>query len=75
MARLSVPALACAVCAILFSLAGCASSAMPSEATLKEERIRSWQKLCEDRGFTRGTSDFDACVMGYDREAVNPPIR
>jgi hypothetical protein len=42
---------------------------------VQQERLRSWQKLCEDRGFTRGTSDFDARVMGYDREAVNPPIR
>lgn len=42
---------------------------------MQQERVRSWQKLCEDRGFTRGTSDFDVCVMGYDREAVNPPIR
>jgi hypothetical protein len=31
--------------------------------------------VCEGRGFTRGTSDFDVCVMGYDREAVNPPIK
>lgn len=61
--------------AIIASLNGCASSVMPSEAQVQQERLRSWQKLCEDRGFTRGTTDFDACVMGYDREAVNPPIR
>jgi hypothetical protein len=64
-----------AVAAAGASLTGCASSAMPTEAQVQQERVRSWQKLCEDRGFTRGTSDFDVCVMGYDREAVNPPIR
>jgi hypothetical protein len=63
------------IAAIVGSLDGCASSAMPSEAQVQQERLRSWQKLCEDRGFTRGTTDFDVCVMGYDREAVNPPIR
>ena len=63
------------VAVIAATLTGCASSAMPSEAQVQQDRVRSWQKLCEDRGFTRGTSDFDVCVMGYDREAVNPPIR
>jgi len=67
--------LALAASAIVASLGGCASSAVQSEGQVQQERIRSWQKLCEDRGFTRGTSDFDVCVMGYDREAVNPPIR
>lgn len=76
MARLALPVVTrCAVYAVLSALAGCASSAMPTEATVQQERIRSWQKLCEDRGFSRGTSDFNACVMGYDREAANPPIR
>jgi hypothetical protein len=64
-----------AASAIVASLEGCASSAVPPEAQVQQERLRSWQKLCEDRGFTRGTTDFDVCVMGYDREAVNPPIR
>jgi hypothetical protein len=64
-----------AMCANIASLQGCASSATPSAAELQQERLRSWQKLCDDRGFTRGTKDFDVCVMGYDREAVNPPIR
>ena len=67
--------LALAASAIVASLDGCASSAVQTESQVQQERIRSWQKLCEDRGFTRGTSDFDVCVMGYDREAVNPPIR
>jgi hypothetical protein len=57
------------------ALAGCASSADPSQATLRSERIRSWEKLCDDRGFTRGTADFQDCVMGYDRAAANPPVR
>jgi len=56
-------------------LAGCASSADPSPATLRNERIASWQKLCEGRGFTRGTADFQDCVMGYDKEASNPPVK
>jgi hypothetical protein len=61
--------------AMACTLAGCASSADPSQATLRKERIESWQKLCEGRGFTRGTSDFHDCVMGYDQEAANPPIK
>ena len=60
---------------IALVLAGCASSADPSPATLRNERIASWQKLCEGRGFTRGTADFQDCVMGYDKEAWNPPIK
>jgi len=67
--------LAIAASAIVASLEGCASSVTPTEAQVQQERVRSWQTLCESRGFTRGTSDFDVCVMGYDREAVNPPIR
>ena len=57
------------------ALAGCASSADPSQATLRMERIASWEKLCEARGFTRGTSDFRDCVMGYDKSAYDPPIK
>ena len=64
-----------AAAAMALLLAGCASSANPSPETLRNERIASWQKLCEGRGFTRGTSDFQDCVMGYDREATNPPIK
>jgi hypothetical protein len=45
------------------------------QATLRNERIASWQKLCEGRGFTRGTPTFQDCVMGYDKEASNPPIK
>ncbi len=57
-------------------LVGCAaSSGDPSPATLRNERLESWQKLCESRGFVRNTRDFDDCVMGYDREARNPPIK
>jgi len=66
---------AIAAATIAIVLAGCASSADPSPATLRNERIASWQKLCEGRGFTRGTDDFHDCVMGYDKEASNPPIR
>ena len=66
---------AIAAATIAIVLAGCASSADPSPATLRNERIASWQKLCEGRGFTRGTADFQDCVMGYDREASNPPIK
>ena len=61
--------------AVALAIGGCASSAYPSAATLRAERIASWQKLCEGRGFTRGTGDFEDCVMGYDREASNPPIK
>jgi hypothetical protein len=61
--------------AIIASLNSCASALVPTEAEVQQARLRSWQKLCEDRGFTRGTSDFDVCVMGYDRAPVNPPIR
>ena len=56
-------------------VAGCASSANPSPATLRKERIESWEKLCDARGFTRGTSDFSDCVMGYDKSAYDPPIK
>jgi len=66
---------AIAAATIAIVLAGCASSADPSPATLRNERIASWQKLCEGRGFTRGTYDFQDCVMGYDKEASNPPIK
>jgi hypothetical protein len=59
----------------VLALAGCASSADPSPATLREERIESWKKLCDGRGFARGTSDFEDCVMGYDAAAGNPPIK
>ncbi len=55
------------------ALAACASSADPSPATLRAERIASWEKLCEGRGFTRGTSDFRDCVLGYDKRAYDPP--
>ena len=61
--------------AVALAVAGCVSSADPSQATLRMERIESWQKLCEGRGFARGTSDFQDCVMGYDREAGSPPIK
>ncbi|MCC6195914.1 MAG: hypothetical protein IT518_15765 [Burkholderiales bacterium] len=63
-----VLALACAV-------AGCASPATPSPAQVRQERLRSWQQQCDERGFVRGTSDFDACLRGYEREAAGPPIR
>ena len=37
---------------LALALAACAaSSADPSPATLRKERIESWQKLCEDRGW------------------------
>ena len=62
-------------CAAALAVAACASSADPSQATLRKERIESWEKLCDGRGFTRGTPDFSDCVMGYDREATNPPIK
>ena len=65
----------CAAAAAALLLAGCASSADPSPATLRKERIASWEKLCDGRGFTRGTPDFQDCVMGYDKEAWNPPIK
>jgi len=64
-----------ATLAAALALASCASSADPSQATLRKERIASWEKLCEARGFTRGTSDFTDCLMGYDKEAVAPPIK
>jgi hypothetical protein len=56
-------------------LAACASSADPSQATLRSERLRSWETLCESRGFTRGTPDFRDCVMGYDAAAGGPPVK
>jgi hypothetical protein len=65
----------CAMLAAALLLAGCASSADPSPATLRKERIESWEKLCDGRGFTRGTSDFRDCVMGYDKTAYDPPIK
>jgi len=71
--EMSWNAIAAATIAVV--LTGCASSADPSAATLRNERIASWQKLCESRGFTRGTADFQDCVMGYDKEAANPPIK
>jgi hypothetical protein len=65
-------ALACAG-SLLLACAG--PGGVTPEATVQQERLRSWQKLCDERGFARGTSDFDACVMGYDRGAVDPPVR
>ena len=73
--RNPVLSLTFAAWAVVASLEGCASSATPTAAELRYERMRSWQKLCEDRGFTPGTADFDVCVKGYEREAVNWPIR
>jgi len=64
-----------AMLAAALALAGCASSADPSQATLRKERIESWEKLCDARGFARGTSDFQDCVMGYDKAATNPPVK
>jgi hypothetical protein len=64
-----------AILATAVLLAGCASSADPSQATLRKERIESWEKLCDGRGFTRGTSDFRDCVMGYDKAAYDSPIK
>jgi invasion protein IalB len=57
------------------ALQACATSADPSAATLRRERVESWQKLCDSRGFTRGTSDFEVCVMGYEKAAANPPVK
>lgn len=59
--------------AIACAVAGCASSAGPTPAVLRQERIASWEKLCQERGFTRGTSDFRDCVLGYDKSAYDPP--
>lgn len=53
--------------------AACASSVDPSPATVRKERIASWETQCEGRGFTRGTSDFRDCVLGYDKTAYDPP--
>ena len=61
--------------AVALVLAGCASYADPSQATLRRERIESWQKLCDARGFTRGTSAVTDCLMGYDKEAADPPLK
>jgi len=62
--------------ALAASLCACATSGdTASPATVQRERLESWAKLCEGRGFARGTSDFNDCVMGYDREATNPPVR
>ena len=72
---LDAVAFAVATVGVAAAVAACAGAGVTPEATVQQERLRSWQKLCEDRGFTRGTSDFDVCVMGYDRAAVNPPIR
>ena len=58
------------------SLGACATSGgTASPATVQRERLESWAKLCEGRGFVRGTPDFNDCVMGYDKEATNPPVR
>ena len=62
-----------ALLAAATALAGCASSADPSPATLRKERVESWEKLCDSRGFRRGTSDFADCVMGYQKEADRQP--
>jgi len=57
-------------------LGACATSGgTASPATVQRERLESWAKLCEGRGFVRGTPDFNDCVMGYDKEATNPPVR
>lgn len=62
-----------AAVAIALSIAGCASSADPSPAALRQERVASWEKLCGERGFVHGTDDFRACVLGYDKSAYDPP--
>ncbi len=68
---LRLPAL---VAACLAALCGaCTSGPVTPAAVSREERIASWQKLCEGRGFVPGTSDFAVCVEGYDREALKPP--
>jgi len=66
----------CVALALAASLCACAGSGdTTSPATVQRERLESWAKLCEGRGFVRGTSDFNDCVMGYDKEATNPPVR
>lgn len=52
---------------------GCAQSPAQVAAAERRERIESWQKLCDDRGFVRGTSDWTACVEGYDKAAYDAP--
>lgn len=54
-------------------VAGCAQSPAQVAATERRERIESWQKLCDDRGFVRGTSDWAVCVEGYDKAAYGAP--
>lgn len=62
-----------AAVAIACAVAGCASPAGPSPAALRHDRVASWEKLCQERGFVRGTDDFRACVLGYDKSAYDPP--
>ena len=64
-----------AACVTALVLSGCASSADPSPAMLRRERVASWEKLCDARGFTRGTADFQDCLMSYDKEASDLPIK
>ena len=59
--------------ALVLLTAACAQSPAQVATTERRERIESWQKLCDDRGFARGTSDYAACVEGYDKAAYNPP--
>ncbi|MFO1310553.1 MAG: hypothetical protein U1F41_00655 [Burkholderiales bacterium] len=63
------------VAATLASLAlvACASSVDPSPATVRKERIASWETQCEARGFVRGTADFKDCLSGYEKQAGAPP--
>ncbi|MFO1304554.1 MAG: hypothetical protein U1F54_12530 [Burkholderiales bacterium] len=67
-AMIRMPAIVAAL-----ALAACASPVDPSPATVQKERVASWEKLCENRGFVRGTSDFRDCVLGYDKQAYDPP--
>lgn len=64
---------ACACFALTAALAGCAQSPAQVATTERRERIESWQKLCDDRGFVRGTSDWAVCVEGYDKAAYDAP--
>ena len=58
---------------VALALAACASSVEPSPATAQRARVASWEVQCEGRGFVRGTSDFKDCVLGYDKQAYDPP--
>ncbi len=66
-------AVAYALLAVVAFIAGCAQSPSQVAATERRERIESWQKLCDDRGFVRGTSDWAVCVEGYDKAAYDAP--